>query len=60
VVADGASPPELIEFVARQLSVHKRPRRVHLLDELPRNSMGKLEKQLLVRGGPPPAQVGGR
>jgi fatty acid CoA ligase FadD36 len=47
VVADGASAAELVDFVARQLSAHKRPRRVHLLDELPRNAMGKVQKQLL-------------
>lgn len=52
VVADGATGPELIEFVARRLSVHKRPRRVHLLAELPRNAMGKLQKQLLRAGQP--------
>jgi fatty acid CoA ligase FadD36 len=58
VVADRASAAELIEFVAHRLSVHKRPRRVHLLDELPRNPMGKLQKQLLVGPAvtdPPPA-----
>jgi fatty acid CoA ligase FadD36 len=58
VVADGVSPPELIEFVAHQLSVHKRPRRVHVLDELPRNAMGKLQKQLLVADPPDPTTRG--
>ncbi|GIJ27011.1 acyl-CoA synthetase [Micromonospora qiuiae] len=47
VVADGAAEPELIDFVARQLAVHKRPRRVHLLDALPRNALGKVQKSLL-------------
>lgn len=47
VVADGVRPPELIDFVAGRLSVHKRPRRVHLLDALPRNAMGKVQKQQL-------------
>ena len=50
VVADGPSEADLIDFVARQLSVHKRPRQVHLLDELPRNAMGKLQKHLLPGG----------
>jgi fatty acid CoA ligase FadD36 len=50
VVADGPSAADLIDFVARQLSVHKRPRQVHLLDELPRNAMGKLQKHLLPGG----------
>jgi fatty acid CoA ligase FadD36 len=47
VVADRVTPAALIEFVAHQLSVHKRPRRIHLLEQLPRNAMGKLQKQLL-------------
>ncbi|WP_324194561.1 acyl-CoA synthetase [Nocardia terpenica] len=38
---------ELIEHVAQQLSVHKRPREVRLLDALPRNAMGKVQKKLL-------------
>jgi fatty acid CoA ligase FadD36 len=48
VVASGASAQELIDFVAQRLSVHKRPRRVHLVDALPRNSMGKIQKARLV------------
>jgi fatty acid CoA ligase FadD36 len=47
VVASGVDGPALTEFVARTLSVHKRPRRVELVDELPRNAMGKVQKQLL-------------
>ncbi|MEU1689991.1 AMP-binding protein [Micromonospora sp. NPDC005707] len=47
VVADGAEPQQLIDFVARHLSVHKRPRRVHLVDRLPRNALGKVQKTLL-------------
>ncbi|MFC8720892.1 acyl-CoA synthetase, partial [Kitasatospora sp. NPDC057198] len=43
---------ELIDFVAGRLSVHKRPRRVVLVDDLPRNAMGKvLKKQLLDADG---------
>ncbi len=42
---------ELIDYVARELSVHKRPREVRLVDALPRNAMGKvLKKQLLSDG----------
>ncbi len=44
VVADGPTGPELCEFVAGTLSVHKRPRRVELVDRLPRNAMGKVRK----------------
>ena len=47
VVASGVTGPELCEFVASALSVHKRPRRVELVDALPRNAMGKVQKKLL-------------
>jgi acyl-coenzyme A synthetase/AMP-(fatty) acid ligase len=47
--------------VAEALTPHKRPRVIHFLDDLPRNSMGKVEKrkltparaaQAVVRGTP--------
>jgi fatty acid CoA ligase FadD36 len=42
---------KLINYVAQQLSVHKRPREVRVVDSLPRNAMGKvLKKQLLSEG----------
>jgi fatty acid CoA ligase FadD36 len=42
---------DLINHVAQELSVHKRPREVRLVDALPRNAMGKvLKKQLLSDG----------
>ena len=47
VVADGVGSQQLIDFVAAHLSIHKRPREVHLLTQLPRNAMGKVQKQLL-------------
>jgi fatty acid CoA ligase FadD36 len=48
VVADhGIDAPTLIRFVAGGLSVHKRPRRVVLVDALPRNALGKIQKSLL-------------
>lgn len=50
VVADGVGETELIDFVAGRLSVHKRPRRVHLVDALPRNAMGKVQKARLLEG----------
>jgi fatty acid CoA ligase FadD36 len=50
IVGD-AAPQELIDYVAQQLSVHKRPREVRIVDALPRNAMGKvLKKELLTRG----------
>jgi fatty acid CoA ligase FadD36 len=50
VVASGeadAVPAELIEHVGQQLSAHKRPREVRLVDALPRNAMGKVLKKEL-------------
>ncbi|MBM9504968.1 acyl-CoA synthetase [Actinacidiphila acididurans] len=47
VVADGVSGQELTDFVAARLSVHKRPRAVRFLAELPRNAIGKPQKHLL-------------
>jgi fatty acid CoA ligase FadD36 len=50
-VVGAADPKELIDYVAQQLSVHKRPREVRIVDALPRNAMGKvLKKELLTRG----------
>ncbi len=47
IVGD-ADPEALIQFVASELAVHKRPREVRRLSELPRNAMGKvLKKELL-------------
>jgi fatty acid CoA ligase FadD36 len=48
VVADGVSGPALCDFVAGALSVHKRPRRVELVEALPRNAMGKVQKARLM------------
>lgn len=39
---------DLIEFVAQQLSVHKRPREIRRVDSLPRNAMGKVVKSELL------------
>ncbi len=47
VVGD-AEPDDLIGHVAQQLSVHKRPREVRLVDALPRNAMGKVLKKELM------------
>lgn len=58
VVASGEVEARALEdFVASQLSPHKRPRELHFVDVLPRNAMGKvLKAQLKDRGaltGPP-------
>jgi fatty acid CoA ligase FadD36 len=50
VVGD-ADPVDLISFVAEQLSAHKRPREVRLVDVLPRNAMGKVVKKELMTWG---------
>ena len=47
VVGD-AVPSELSDYVAQQLSVHKRPRDVRMVDSLPRNAMGKVMKKELM------------
>jgi malonyl-CoA/methylmalonyl-CoA synthetase len=51
VARDAASPStlahEIESHVARLLSPHKRPREVHLVDALPRNAMGKVQKAVL-------------
>jgi len=47
-VVGEAQPQMLIDYVAQQLSVHKRPREVRVVERLPRNAMGKvLKKELL-------------
>ena len=49
VAREGASPSAdaLADHVAGLLTPHKRPRVVHLVDELPRNEMGKVQKRRL-------------
>ena len=47
VVGDDPDDDDLIDHVARQLSVHKRPREIRHVDALPRNAMGKVQKQRL-------------
>ncbi|MFD7730037.1 acyl-CoA synthetase, partial [Kitasatospora phosalacinea] len=55
VAADGGvGERELVDFVAQRLSVHKRPRRVVLVADLPRNAMGKVLKKQLLDGGAQP------
>ncbi|WP_406265687.1 acyl-CoA synthetase [Nocardia sp. NBC_00881] len=47
VLRDSATERALIDHVAEQLSVHKRPREIRVVDTLPRNAMGKVQKKLL-------------
>jgi malonyl-CoA/methylmalonyl-CoA synthetase len=49
IVAD-ATPPsveDLAEFTASMLAPYKRPRLVHVVDELPRNALGKVVRSAL-------------
>jgi fatty acid CoA ligase FadD36 len=48
-VVGSAAPDELIAHVGEQLSSHKRPREVRVVDALPRNAMGKVLKKELMR-----------
>ncbi|MGA5465764.1 acyl-CoA synthetase [Mycobacterium sp. NPDC050041] len=48
-VVGTADPDTLIAYVADQLSVHKRPREVRVVAELPRNAMGKVLKKELAQ-----------
>jgi fatty acid CoA ligase FadD36 len=45
----GGIEPTLAAFVAERLTTHKRPRDIVVLDELPRNAMGKVLKTQLMR-----------
>jgi malonyl-CoA/methylmalonyl-CoA synthetase len=47
VLRSPVEPAALADHVAKQLSPHKRPREVHILDALPRNAMGKVIKATL-------------
>jgi fatty acid CoA ligase FadD36 len=49
VVGTDVDEATLIDHVARELSAHKRPREVRVVDELPRNPMGKVLKNRLAR-----------
>ena len=46
--ADPPSAAELAELTSTRLAGYKRPRAYHVLDELPRNAMGKVERGRLV------------
>ncbi|OZF53466.1 acyl-CoA synthetase [Rhodococcus sp. 14-2470-1a] len=47
VVGTGVEPTVLIDLVASELSNHKRPREIRVVDSLPRNAMGKVQKKQL-------------
>jgi fatty-acyl-CoA synthase len=47
VVADGITDDELLGFCAERLARFKVPRSICFVSEIPRNSLGKIQKQLL-------------
>ena len=51
MLAEGVEPLTLAELIdycrAQQLAIQKIPERLEIVDELPRNSMGKILKQEL-------------
>ena len=47
VVGSDVDSTALIDHVASTLSVHKRPREIRVVEQLPRNAMGKVQKNLL-------------
>lgn len=54
VVRSQVDPAEIEGHVANQLSPHKRPREVRVVDALPRNAMGKVQKSALRAGAGDP------
>ncbi|WP_072805521.1 acyl-CoA synthetase [Rhodococcoides yunnanense] len=48
VVGSGVESAVLIDLVASALSNHKRPREIRVVDSLPRNAMGKVQKKQLI------------
>ncbi|GAB3499019.1 acyl-CoA synthetase [Nocardiopsis coralliicola] len=48
LVGDSVDAADVTDFVAQRLSVHKRPREVRVVDALPRNAMGKVQKKALM------------
>jgi long-chain acyl-CoA synthetase len=48
-LVDGASvtPDEIVQFAKERLAAHKYPRRVHIVDQVPLTSVGKLDRKRL-------------
>lgn len=47
VAEEGTVPAELLRYLTEQLAPYKRPRRIELIDQVPRNPAGKILKKLL-------------
>ncbi|UNB50268.1 acyl-CoA synthetase [Mycolicibacterium sp. YH-1] len=50
LVGDVRAGDAISDHVAQVLSVHKRPREIRVVDALPRNAMGKVQKKVLLEG----------
>lgn len=50
VVADGVSQAQLSNLAAARLAPHKRPRHYRFVDQIPRNALGKVQRQSLAHG----------
>ncbi len=48
VVGEPGNHDALIDFVAGSLAIHKRPREIRMVEALPRNAMGKIQKKTLL------------
>ncbi len=46
---DSIQPNDIIDFCRKNLSHYKCPKRVHIVDEIPKNTMGKIQKNILSR-----------
>lgn len=55
VLQDSAEPDELIEHARSQLAAYKCPKKIVIVESLPRNSMGKLQRSTLVEQDTQPA-----
>jgi malonyl-CoA/methylmalonyl-CoA synthetase len=47
VVGTGLDPEEMLSILRTNLAAYKLPKAIHIVDELPRNTMGKVQKVLL-------------
>ncbi|WP_025270356.1 AMP-binding protein [Hippea sp. KM1] len=48
VLDKGIDPQDLIDYCKKNLAHYKCPKRIHILDELPKNAMGKVQKNILI------------
>ena len=51
VVGSGLDPSAILSQLRERLAAYKLPKAIHIVDELPRNTMGKVQKTVLREGG---------